>query len=29
MTQNNCNWDSRACWYERVDDLPFYAKGPE
>jgi hypothetical protein len=26
--ERNIFWDSRACWYERVDDLPFFAEGP-
>lgn len=27
--ERNIHWDSRACRYERVDDLPFYAEGPK
>lgn len=27
--ERNIYWDSRSCWYERVDDLPLYAKGPK
>ena len=27
--ERNIFWDSRACWYERVDDLPFFAMAPK
>ena len=27
--ERNIYWDSRACWYEKVDALPFFSAGPK